>query len=93
MPPLDTGHQNATPSSHTIRLRTETFAKVLFLSGFHSDYSAAKALGVNRSTVTRVGSGELQPGPRFIAGALTALPRMRFHDLFEVVPTPNRTSE
>jgi hypothetical protein len=92
MPP-DAGHQRTMSSSPTIRLRAETFAKALFLSGYRSDYSAAKAFGVNRSTVTRVRSGELQPGPRFIAGALTALAPMRFEDLFEVVPGPSRTSK
>lgn len=47
-------------------------------------------MNVNRSTVARVTSGEIQPGPAFIGGALVALAPMRFDDLFEVVlvPTP-----
>jgi hypothetical protein len=71
--------------SPTIRLRTETFAKAPELAGFRSDYALAKAMDVNRSTVARVVNGDLQPGPAFIGGALTALSPMQFHDLFEVV--------
>jgi DNA-binding XRE family transcriptional regulator len=71
---------------HTVKLRTDAFTKVTNLAGFRSDYALAKAMGVNRSTVARVTSGELQPGPAFIGGALVALFPMQFDDLFEVVP-------
>ncbi|MEU5695923.1 transcriptional regulator [Actinosynnema sp. NPDC020468] len=70
---------------HTIRLRAVAFAKAARLAGFSSDYALAKAMDLNRSTVTRVRGGELQPGPAFIGGALTALAPMQFDDLFEVV--------
>ncbi|WP_447005150.1 transcriptional regulator [Saccharothrix isguenensis] len=50
----------------------------------HSDYALAKAMGLDRSTVGRVIKGQLQPGPAFIGGALSALDR-QFDDLFEVV--------
>lgn len=70
---------------HTIRLRTDIFTKATRLAGFRSDYALAKAMDVNRSTVARVVSGELQPGPAFIGGALVALAPMQFEDLFEVV--------
>jgi hypothetical protein len=55
------------------------------LAGFHTDYALAKAMDVNRSTVHRVRTGYLQPGPAFIGGALTALAPMGFDDLFDVV--------
>ncbi|MEU4802385.1 hypothetical protein [Actinosynnema sp. NPDC023587] len=71
---------------HTIRLRIDTFTKAARLAGFRSDYALAKAMDVNRSTVARLVSGELQPGPAFIGGALTALTPLQFDDLFEVVP-------
>ncbi|GAA3881805.1 hypothetical protein GCM10022243_52950 [Saccharothrix violaceirubra] len=71
--------------AHTIRLRGGAFTKAVQLAGFGSDYALSKAMEVNRSTVTRVRSGELQPGPAFIAGALVALSPMQFDDLFEVV--------
>lgn len=70
---------------HTIRLRTDTFVKAVRLAGFRSDYALAKAMDVNRSTVARVVSGQLQPGPAFIGGALITLTPMQFDDLFEIV--------
>lgn len=78
---------------HTIKLRRDVFTKAARLAGFESDYSLAKAMDVNRSTVARVLSGELQPGPAFIAGALLALTPMQFHDLFDIVPDQRRTPE
>ncbi|KOX21336.1 hypothetical protein ADK67_26725 [Saccharothrix sp. NRRL B-16348] len=72
---------------NTIKLRADVFAKAARLAGFRSDYALAKAMDVNRSTVARVLSGELQPGPAFIGGALTALAPMQFDDLFEIVTT------
>jgi hypothetical protein len=50
---------------HTVRLRTDFFAKAARLAGFRSDYGLANAMGVNRSTVAQVVSGQLQPGPAF----------------------------
>ncbi|MFD7660156.1 hypothetical protein ACFV4N_39775 [Actinosynnema sp. NPDC059797] len=50
---------------HTIRLRTEPFTKAMRLAGFHSDYALARAMDLNRSTVTRVLTGQLHPGPAF----------------------------
>jgi hypothetical protein len=76
---------------HTIRLRTNMFVRAAQLAGFRSDYGPAKAMDVNRSTVARVVSGQLQPGPAFIGGALVALAPMQFDDLFEVVPLTERS--
>ena len=70
--------------ARTIRLRAEAFGKAMRLAGYTSDYGLAKAMEVNRSTVARVVAGELQPGPAFIGGALTALAPMQFDDLFTV---------
>jgi len=78
---------------HTIKLRRDVFIKAARLAGFRSDYSLAKAMDVNRSTVARVLAGELQPGPAFIAGALLALTPMQFHDLFDIVPDQRRSTE
>ncbi|MEV0679844.1 transcriptional regulator [Actinosynnema sp. NPDC050436] len=74
----------------TIRLRARAFAKAALLAGYHSDYALAKAMEVNRSTVARVLTGELRPGPAFIGGALSALAPMQFDDLFEVVSRGDR---
>ncbi|MEV0678953.1 transcriptional regulator [Actinosynnema sp. NPDC050436] len=77
--------------SYTIRLRADAFARAVQLAGFRSDYGLAKAMEVNRSTVARVLSGLLQPGPAFIGGALVALTPMCSNDLFEVIPTSTPT--
>ena len=79
-------------STYHVALRTDVFTKAAQLAGFRSDYSAAKAMGLNRSTLTRVLSGELHPGPAFIAGALVALTPMQFDDLFTVVTNPDQSS-
>ncbi|MGM1061744.1 transcriptional regulator [Saccharothrix sp. Mg75] len=72
---------------HIITLRTDTFTKAVRLAGYRSDYALAEAMGVNRSTISRVVSGALRPGSGFIAGALAVLAPMQFDDLFEVVTT------
>jgi hypothetical protein len=74
------------PMAHTVRVRAGMIEKAMSLSGHRSDYSMAKAMGINRSTLARVRAGQLQPGPSFIAGALIALSPFQFCDLFEVVP-------
>ncbi|XVS62094.1 transcriptional regulator [Actinosynnema sp. CA-299493] len=76
-------------STHYVALRIDVFTKAARLAGFRSDYKLAKAMGLNRSTVTRVLSGDLRPGPAFIAGALIALPPMSFEDLFEATTDPD----
>ncbi|MEU5695176.1 transcriptional regulator [Actinosynnema sp. NPDC020468] len=72
-------------SRYSVKLRYSTFTKAARLAGFKSDYVLAYKMGLNRSTVMRVRSGELQPGAAFIGGALAALAPMQFDDLFEVV--------
>lgn len=44
-------------------------------------------MGVDRSTLHRVRTGETRPSNEFIAGALAALAPAKFDDLFEVVTT------
>lgn len=70
--------------SYTIRLRALAFETAARRAGFRSDYALAKAMEVNRSTVTRVRGGDLHPGPAFIGGALKALSPLRFDDLFVI---------
>ncbi|MFT7841811.1 helix-turn-helix transcriptional regulator [Saccharothrix sp. BKS2] len=69
---------------YTIRLRACAFVQAARSARLHSDYALAREMDVNRSTVTRVLKGELQPGPAFVGGALAALGK-QFDDLFEVV--------
>lgn len=72
-------------STYNVALRTEVFTKAARLAGFRSDYKLAEAMGLNRSTVARVLSGDLRPGAAFIAGSLAALSPMQFDDLFAVI--------
>jgi hypothetical protein len=76
---------------YTVKLRANVFERAAKLAGFKSDYALARAMDVNRSTVTRVRSGHLQPGSAFIGGVLIALAPMQFEDLFEVGHTPVHT--
>lgn len=70
--------------AHTVKLRTTAFVQAARTARLHSDYALAQAMGVNRSTVTRIIKGDLQPGPVFIASALKALDK-DFDELFEIV--------
>ncbi|GAA3863211.1 hypothetical protein GCM10022243_32170 [Saccharothrix violaceirubra] len=79
--------------SYTVRLRRDLFAKARNLAGLKSDCALARAMKLNRSTVTRVRSGQLQPGRAFIGGALVALAPFDFHDLFEIRPDDEQPTE
>ncbi|WP_158852333.1 transcriptional regulator [Saccharothrix deserti] len=69
-----------------MKLRVAEFQRSARRSALTSDYLLAPAMGVNRSTISRVLTGELRPGAAFIAGALAAFAplEVRFEDLFEV---------
>ncbi|MFC6093959.1 transcriptional regulator [Saccharothrix lopnurensis] len=78
---------------YTIHLHVDFFVASMRSRGFSSDASVARAMEVNRSTVTRVLAGELRPGRAFIGGALTALAPLTFDDLFTVVKVPRDASD
>lgn len=69
----------------SIRLRTGQYRKYCALKGWLTDDAAARAVGIDPATLSRVLTGRSAPGSRFIAGVLVALPEMEFADLFEVV--------
>ena len=70
----------------SIRLRTGQFRKFAKLKGWTSDDQAARELGVNPATLSRVLRGRTAPGERFIAACLsTFADSLEFSDLFEVV--------
>ncbi|GAA1307465.1 hypothetical protein GCM10009634_70540 [Saccharothrix xinjiangensis] len=71
------------PSLYSIRLRKEELDQARKAAGLRSDYALARAIGVIRSTVTRVFAGELQPSGAFIAGVVAVF--ARFDRYFEVV--------
>ncbi|MFT7839263.1 helix-turn-helix transcriptional regulator [Saccharothrix sp. BKS2] len=71
------------PSLYRIRLCKEELYRARKAAGLRSDYALARAIGVNRSTVTRILAGDLQPGAAFIAGVVAVF--ARFDRYFEVV--------
>ncbi|ATE55740.1 transcriptional regulator [Actinosynnema pretiosum] len=72
--------------AHTVALRSEIFARTAQLAGYHSSYSLARAMDLNRSTISRALSGDINIGAHFIGSSLHALAPMSFEVLFEVVP-------
>ncbi|WP_308199635.1 hypothetical protein [Saccharothrix sp. S26] len=53
-----------TPMAHTVRVKVGMIEKAMSLSGHRSEYSMAKAMGINRSTLARVRSGNSNPARR-----------------------------
>ncbi|MGM1058468.1 transcriptional regulator [Saccharothrix sp. Mg75] len=72
----------------TVKLRVFAFTAAAKAAGYRSDYALAHAMHVHRSTISRVVSGQLIPGPAFIAAALTLLSPANFEDLFEIITGP-----
>jgi len=56
--------------------------------GLATDTARAERIGVDRSTYSRIRSGDIRPGERFIAGCLRAFPDLKFDDLFIVESGP-----
>jgi predicted transcriptional regulator len=54
-----------------------------------TDHARAMHIGVSRTTVARIQSGEIEPGGKFVAAVLWAHPDLKFEDLFEVVEMSN----
>lgn len=67
-----------------IRLDLREYRKCMALKGVTTDAAAAKLIGVDAATLSRVLKGNAAPGERFIAGLLLALPEVSFEDLFTV---------
>lgn len=72
-----------------ITLHRDTLAKYRRIAGLQSDAAFAKRIGVNRSQVGRVISGESRIGAKFIAGCLEVFGVENFADLFSVEPDDN----
>lgn len=62
-----------------IKLNIEKFNK---LQGALSDSAMAGRLGIGRTQLWRLKTGESCPGQKFIAGFLKAFPDQRFEDYF-----------
>ena len=76
-----------------LALRQDQLAKFRRLSGIKTDLEFAKRIGVHRSQVSRVLSGDAAPGPRFIAGVVALFGVECFQDLFTVIPDDNGDEE
>lgn len=71
----------------TIQLRKPALAKYRKMLNLTTDEALALRMKVNPATVSRVLRDKTAPGPRFIAGLLTAFAEydVDFNDLFEVI--------
>ena len=78
-------HSTPPSSPALIRLRLDRFEEYAGKHGLTTDKERAERIGVARSTYSRIRSGDIIPGERFIAGCLVAFPDASFEDLFAVV--------
>ncbi|MBC9001316.1 helix-turn-helix domain-containing protein [Micromonospora aurantiaca (nom. illeg.)] len=70
------------PPTGAVQLRVAEFDRITEKLGLSNDTERAKAIGVSHTTISRLRSGKLRPGGKFIALTLTAL-NVRFEDVFE----------
>lgn len=71
-----------TKAAGAVALRVEEFDRITRRMGYSNDAERAKAIGVSHTTISRLRSGKLRPGGRFIAATLCAL-NVPFEDVFE----------
>jgi hypothetical protein len=67
-----------------VRLKVNQFSKIAASKGWNSTTAAAKAIGCEVSTLSRILRGERACGGEFIANLLVAAAPWDFNDLFEV---------
>ena len=67
-----------------IRLKVKQFDKIAASKGWGSTTAAARAIGCEVSTLSRIRRGERACGGDFIANLLVAANPWDFNDLFEV---------
>lgn len=80
--------------AQSLRVRRAQWVRHMISAGYPTYEEQARRLGVARTTVGRVVSGQTTPSPGIIAGALIATGRT-FEELFEVTelapaPAPRR---
>lgn len=71
--------------SRRLRFRVETFDPIMTALGLTTDAAKARFLGIAQSQYSRAKNNTVQPSQVFIAQVLTALPRVPFEQLFEIV--------
>lgn len=67
-----------------VAVRRTEWDRRMSQAGYTTHVARGRALGVDRTTAARVGSGDIPPSAAIIARALAVLDR-RFDDLFVVV--------
>lgn len=82
MPP--SVHQAPRPG--LIRINPSAYEAACRLYGLANDAQAAKRLGISRTTLGRVRRGQQAVGAGFIVSALTAMPGLKFDQLFTIEP-------
>lgn len=70
----------------TIRLRRDALETYRRLVGAERDDELAALMGVDRSTVSRTVTRGANLSLKFIDGCFQAFPKLKFSELFEVVP-------
>lgn len=71
-------------STAPLRLRIEEFDRLTNIRGWTTDAQRAAAIGVSPTLMSRVRSGELRPGQKFIAGCITIWGSAGYDVLFEM---------
>ena len=67
-----------------LRVRWDVVNALREMKGLETDQALAAAMGIDKSSVSRVTNGKQQPGPKFIAALCVAL-GAKINNLFEVV--------
>ncbi len=70
-----------------VRLRLDRLDERAHALGLETDMQLAAHLGLDRAGISRLRSGEANPGERFIAAALSEL-GVPFEYLFEIAAAP-----
>lgn len=75
---------SGTPKRPVIHLRQDQWDRHMNDEELRTYPDRAKRLGVSRTTIYRIESGETKPGVDFIAATLATFSNLRFEDLFEI---------
>jgi len=82
--------ENTMAAETAIKFRNDKqFWKYAALKKITSQAELARAMNVNRSTISRTLSGE-SLGIDFVNAVLRAFPELTFEDLFELAPIPKQ---
>lgn len=75
---------HSTPTATVIRLRQDRFDERAQKLGLSSNTACAEYIGVDRTLLGRIRSGDVMPGEKFIAACLSSGFARSFEALFEL---------